>query len=128
MKRALFSIIALSLLLGGCELTTLAGCAGRAPLEIQPDSLASATTGKAYNVSVEVKRTNVAVAGFYVDPAQPLPEGLKLVYEEGQNHARIVGTPTKPGRYEVSIYLNTYGTQCTGQAAQRTYTLNVESD
>ncbi|KAA0984237.1 hypothetical protein FQ192_28390 [Pseudomonas sp. ANT_J12] len=127
MKRALFSIIALSLLLGGCELSPLASCAGRAPLTIQPDNLASATTGKPYRVSVEVERPNVAVAGFYVDPALPLPEGLKLVYEEGQNHAVIVGTPTKPGRYEVSIYLNTYGTQCTGQAAQRTYTLNVES-
>jgi hypothetical protein len=128
MKRALFSIIALSLLLGGCELSTLAGCAGRAPLAIQPDSLASATAGKPYRVSVEVKRPNVAVAGFYVDPAQPLPEGLKLVYEQGQNHAEIVGTPTTPGHYEVSIYLNTYGTQCTGQAAQRTYTLNVVND
>ncbi|WP_439878828.1 putative Ig domain-containing protein [Pseudomonas prosekii] len=128
MKCAIFSSIALSLLLSGCELGTLASCAGRAPLTIQPDSLASATTGKPYRASVEVQRPNVAIAGFYVDPAQPLPDGLKLVHEQGQDHADIVGTPTRPGHYEVSIYLNTYGTQCTGQAAQRTYTLNVASD
>lgn len=126
MARVL-SIVCLSLMLSGCELIMIAGCIGRSDIEIQPDHVPAAQVGEPYYVRLEVPDTHSPVTGFYVDPAMPLPLGLELVYLEQTNQAEIKGIPTAPGVYKVSVYTGSYGTQCVGQSAQRTYALNVRA-
>ncbi|WP_347900571.1 hypothetical protein [Pseudomonas purpurea] len=121
------SIVCLTLMLSGCELIMIATCAGRPDIEIQPGNLPVANAGQPYYVRLEVPDTRSPVSGFYVDPAMPLPQGLELVYLEQTNQAQIQGTPTIPGVYNVSVYTSSYGTQCIGQSAQRTYKLNVRA-
>ncbi|MOA50650.1 hypothetical protein D3C78_1736960 [compost metagenome] len=48
-----------------------------------------------------------------------------MSHETRDKHGIIQGTPAKAGTYDVLIYGNTFGTQCTGQDVERLYQLEV---
>ncbi|AUG02122.1 MULTISPECIES: hypothetical protein [Pseudomonas] len=125
MKRALISSIGLSLMLSGCGLGFLPGCYTRPDLTMQPETLPTAVVGQPFSVKLEVVGADTPLTGFYIHPDHPLPEGLELSYQKRTHYALITGKPLTPGTYTINAYTSSYGTQCTGQEAQRTYQLKV---
>lgn len=130
MRFKSFAISALVMMLSGCETVmfgnVLAGCATRAEPKLMPTELPIAKAGVPYSARVDVVDASTPISKLLVAPSHPLPEGLALSHEAREKHGVIQGTPTKAGTYEVLIYGNTFGTQCTGQDMERLYTLEVK--
>lgn len=129
MPLKLFALLGCALLLAGCEVlfvaNTLVGCAMRPEMEILPRALPLARAGEPYRVRIEVVDTSSPLTGIHVDPRQPLPAGLALEHAERAAHGVISGTPLTPGVYSLRIYAGSYGTQCVGKEAERSYRLEV---
>lgn len=115
--------------LTGCEVlmlgNVLVGCDTRPEPVLMPKELPIAKVGVPYSVRVDVVDANTPVSKLLVAPA-PLPEGLALSHETREKHGVIQGTPTKTDTYDVLVYGNTFGTQCTGQDVERLYKLEVK--
>ena len=131
MRFRFFAIGGLVLMLSGCEAVMLGnvvvGCATRPEPELMPKELPIARVGAPYSARVDVVDASTPVSKLLVAPAHPLPEGLALGHETREKHGVIQGTPTKAGTYDVLIYGNTFGTQCTGQDVERLYQLEVKN-
>lgn len=129
MRLSFFAIGGLVLMLSGCEVlmigNVLVGCAARPEPKLMPTELPVARVGQPYSVRLDVVDASTPVSKLLVAPAQPLPEGLELSHETRDKHGIIQGTPAKAGTYDVLIYGNTFGTQCTGQDVERLYQLEV---
>ncbi|WP_160083069.1 putative Ig domain-containing protein [Pseudomonas sp. 8AS] len=129
MRLSFFAICGLVLMLSGCEVlmlgNVLVGCAARPEPKLMPMELPAARVGQPYSVRLDVVDASTPVSKLLVAPAQPLPEGLELSHETRDKHGIIQGTPSKAGTYDVLIYGNTFGTQCTGQDVERLYQLEV---
>ncbi|WP_165681531.1 hypothetical protein [Metapseudomonas otitidis] len=125
----LFTIAGLLLLLSGCEAimlgNVLVGCSSRTPPELMPKELPAAKVGAPYIARIEVRGADTAVSKLLVAPAHPLPDGLVLNHQAREPLGVIQGTPARAGTYEVLIYGNTFGTQCTGQDMEQLYRLEV---
>jgi hypothetical protein len=130
MRFKSFAIGGLVMMLSGCEAlmlgNVLVGCATRPEPALMPKELPIAKVGAPYSVRVDVVDANTPVSKLLVAPAHPLPEGLALSHEEREKHGVIQGVPTEAGTYDVLVYGNTYGTQCTGQDVERLYKLEVK--
>ncbi|MGE7955240.1 hypothetical protein ACQKQA_01365 [Pseudomonas sp. NPDC089530] len=125
MKCTLISALALSLMLSGCGLGFVPGCYTRPDLVMQPEALPSAVVGQPFRVKLKVVGADTPLTGFYIHPDHPLPDGLELSYQKRADYALITGKPLTPGTYTFNAYASSYGTQCPGQKAQRTYRLKV---
>lgn len=129
MLRKSLLIASIPLVLTGCE-TLLQGamsmgCALNARPVLRPESLPAGRMGEAYSVRLAVSDAPAPVLGIYVNDSQPLPPGLRIEHQERDDHGWISGTPTRPGSYEVHLVALTYGTQCAGRRAERTYRLQI---
>jgi len=131
MRLKPFAIGGLVLVLSGCEAvmigSVLVGCATRPEPELMPAELPIARVGQPYSVRLDVVDASTPVSRLLVAPAHALPEGLALSHETRDRHGIIHGTPTQAGTYDVLIYGNTFGTQCTGQGVERLYQLVVQN-
>lgn len=129
MLRKLFFTLCLSLTLIGCEAgvigNTLTSCAEQPKPTLLPETLPVAAVGSPYTAQLEVLNTASPVHGIYVSDTHPLPEGLWVEHQDRDSHGTITGTPLKAGTYKVHLSAGTYGTQCTGLRASRTYSLVV---
>ncbi|MWV12648.1 hypothetical protein F3I62_11145 [Pseudomonas sp. R-28-1W-6] len=129
MPQKLFALLGCTLLLAGCEVlfvaNTLVGCAMRPEMDILPRELPAARAGEPYWVRIEVVDTSSPLTGIHVSPRQPLPAGLTLEHAERAAHGVIAGTPLTPGVYPLRVYAGSYGTQCVGKKAERSYRLEV---
>ncbi|WP_421546967.1 hypothetical protein [Pseudomonas sp. QD4] len=119
------ALLGLSLTLGGCESLFMLGCMGRTALQIEPGQLPAAIVGQPYQVRLTVPGSHTPLSGFYLDPATRLPEGIELRQLANSDFAELSGTAHTPGVYPVLIYTASYGTQCAGQSAERSYQLQV---
>lgn len=130
MRLRSFAIGGLVMMLSGCEAVmfgnVLVGCATRPDPELMPKELPIARVGTPYSIRIDVVDASTPVSKLLVAPAQPLPDGLELSHEAREKHGVIQGTPTKAGTYDVLVYGNTFGTQCTGQDVERLYKLEVQ--
>jgi hypothetical protein len=119
----------LYLLLLGCEASllgsTAVGCAARPEPILLPEQLPDAKVGAPYRQSITIANASTPVHGFYVSDKTPLPDGLHLKHLDREAQALIEGIPTRAGIHEVHISAGTYGTQCVGQRAERTYELRI---
>lgn len=130
MRFRSFAIGGLVMMLSGCEAVmfanVLVGCATRPTPKLVPTELPTARAGAPYSVRIDVVDASTPISRLLVAPANPLPEGLVLSHETREKHGVIQGTTTKTGTYDVLIYGSTFGTQCTGQAVERLYKLEVK--
>ena len=129
MLRKLLLALPLFTLLTGCE-ALLAGnmitsCLLRSEPELLPESLPDGRVGVAYAQSIRIINADTPAHGFYVSDATPLPEGLRMQHQDREAQGLIVGVPTQAGTYSIRITARTYGTQCTGQHAERRYSLHI---
>ncbi len=130
MRFRSFAIGALVMMLSGCEAlmfaSALVGCAARSETTLMPLELPIAKVAAPYSARVDVIGASSPVSQLLVAPAHPLPEGLAFSHEARDKHGVIQGTPTKAGTYDVLVYGNTFGTQCTGQDVERLYKFEVK--
>ena len=97
----------------------------RGPLQFQPDTLLAAQAGSAYEARVSIS-DNATPAGQFSVSEGTLPPGLTLETLQGENTARISGTPTQAGTYKFKIFVWCYGTNISGQTGEKEYTLVVK--
>lgn len=129
MLRRPLLIALLSLPLSGCETlmfaNILVSCGLRAEPELLPESLPPGKVGEPYRVELFVIKTSTPVSRLTDSDKQPLPDGLRIEHEQRDSQGLIVGTPTRAGEYQVLLSAGTYGTQCAGLTATRSYTLRI---
>jgi hypothetical protein len=110
-----------AVLLLACMLFTPA----RGPLVFQPDELPAAQAGISYEARIIISGNTTPAGAFSVSEGT-LPAGLQLETLEGENAARIFGTPTRAGAYKFTIFVWCYGTNVSGQTGEKEYTLVVK--
>ena len=129
MLQRMLLIAPLIALLAGCETTllgsTAAGCATRADPMLMPEHLPDGQVGVSYRQSIEITNASTPTHGFYVSDKTPLPAGLRIEHQDREAQALIKGIPTQAGHHKVHISVGTYGTQCVGLNAERTYNLRI---
>lgn len=105
----------------------LLGCActpTRPALVFHPQALPAARVGEDYQATVRVSGNTTPVGGMSL-AGGGLPEGLELQFDEQAETAHIAGRPTQAGSYALTVSAWCYGTQVSGQTAERSYTLEV---
>ena len=87
------------------------------PLSITPEYLPDAQAGSPYDTTISITQNRTPVGGVSVS-AGNLPDGLELLYVQGESAARISGTPTQSGTITFTISVWCYGTNTSGQSAE----------
>jgi hypothetical protein len=98
--------------------------APRGPLNFDPDNLPGAKVGVPYDVKVTIAQ-NVTPVGQISISEGALPQGLKLEKLQGEDTARIYGTPVEAGTFTFKIFVWCYGTNISGQTGEASYTITV---
>lgn len=115
----------LALSLSGCNLSPLPGCWFRPALALGPDELPAVESGTPYRAEIQVVSSYTPVFRIEVDPATPLPAGLQLVFNRGDESAILSGTAVASGVYDLTLTASNHGTQCVGQSTAVQYRLEV---
>ena len=115
----------LAVLSCGCLLIVPVFCGSFIPLGFSPDQLPDAQTDEAYQVSLQVLRSNTPVGRVEI-VAGWLPVGMTLSHKSSQITATISGTPVSAGRYCFTVRASCLGTQVDGQSGQQEYNLVVK--
>ncbi len=107
-------------------LLALAGCPSpkRPDMVFAPAQLAEARVGQPYHATITVSGNVTPVGGFQISSGS-LPEGLKFTREDRASLAVISGTPEKAARTSFTVSVWCYGTNVSGQTAERRYELIV---
>ena len=95
------------------------------PLKIEPESLPNGQTGVAYEVELRVSDNVTPVYDVSISSGA-LPAGLELIFEDGIDGAKITGTPDETGSFTFIISVSCFGTQVSGQTAEKEYQIIVE--
>ncbi len=113
----------------GCMLLFTVACmlfgTPRGPLSFQPDALPEAQVGVPYEARISITGNVTPAGNFSVVPGS-LPTGMTLETLEGEDAARIYGTPKEAGTYKLKVFVWCYGTNISGQAGEKEYTLIVK--
>jgi hypothetical protein len=117
----LLIIAALSLSLLG-----LSACCG-SPLKFSPETLYDATLYQTYQASITVSGNKTPV-GFIGIGSGALPDGLKLIYEQGKNTATISGDPTLLGTFSFTVNAWCGSSDHQSQNSSRRYEITVTRD
>ncbi len=96
----------------------------RGPLQFAPTALPDAQVGVPYEAKVSIS-DNATPAGEFSISEGTLPGGLTLEKVEGEDAARISGTPQEAGAFTFKIFVWCYGTNVSGQVGEKEYTLTV---
>ena len=117
----------LTLLAAGVLLSTLACMLftpPRGPLKFEPAVLPEASVGVSYDAKIAIS-DNATPAGAFSVSEGTLPGGLVLEKIEGEDAARISGTPQEAGTFTFRVFVWCYGTNVSGQVGEKEYTLTV---
>jgi len=95
------------------------------PLKIEPDSLPNAQTGVEYKVEIRVSDNVTPLSSVFISSGT-LPAGLELVFVDGENGAKISGTPEETGTFTFKVFVSCKGTMVSGQTAEKEYAIVVE--
>ncbi len=113
----------------GCALLFSIACmlfeAPRGPLVFQPETLPAAQAGVPYDARILITG-NATPAGEFSISDGALPSGLSLEMLKGENAARIFGTPKEAGSFKFKVFVWCYGTNVSGQTAEKEYVLVVK--
>jgi hypothetical protein len=107
--------------------TVVACGSGRPALVFEPAQMPGGTVGLPYAGTVTVTQNETPVGDIYVANGS-LPPGLTLQFERGGTNstAQITGTPTTAGSFEFTLGAWCLGTNVSGQAGEKSYTIEVE--
>lgn len=95
------------------------------PLAIAPDKLPAAQQGQAYEVTIQISRNDTPVGSMEIKDGR-LPAGLEFEFLNGQDAARISGTPSETGTFKFTLDAWCYGTMVSGQTIEKEYELVVD--
>lgn len=120
-------LVYMCLLVASLAVAALACYGGNSPgaLVFSPEELPNAQTGKLYEETIAISGNKTPVYSMSVNSGE-LPDGLRLVYEEGDAFARVIGIPYIAGEYQFSILATCLGTNVNGQMDAHTYKLIVK--
>jgi hypothetical protein len=96
----------------------------RDPLVFSPEELPDATLDILYEVTITTSQNDTPVGSISLSEGT-LPPGLELVYTKPNPTAKISGIPTHSGTYTFTIQVWCYGTNTSGQTAEKQYTIVV---
>jgi hypothetical protein len=94
-------------------------------LKIEPDSLPNAQTGVEYEVEIHV-RDNVTPLNSVFISSGTLPAGLELIFVDGEDGAKISGTPEETGTFTFTVFVSCKGTMVSGQTLEKDFQIVVE--
>jgi hypothetical protein len=97
----------------------------RGPLKFDPAVLPDAQVGVPYEAKVSIS-DNATPAGEFSISEGTLPGGLTFEKIEGEDAARISGTPQEAGAFTFKVFVWCYGTNVSGQVGEKEYTLTVK--
>lgn len=95
------------------------------PLMIEPDSLPNAQTGVEYEVEIHV-RDNVTPLNSVFISSGTLPAGLELIFVDGEDGAKISGTPEETGTFTFTVFVSCKGTMVSGQTLEKDFQIVVK--
>ena len=94
-------------------------------LKIEPDSLPNARTGVEYEVEINVSDNVTPLNSVFISSGT-LPAGLKLIFVDGADGAKISGTPEETGTFTFTVFVSCKGTMVSGQTIEKKYVIVVE--
>ena len=94
-------------------------------LKIEPDSLPNAQTGVEYEVEIHV-RDNVTPLNSVFISSGTLPAGLELIFVDGEDVAKISGTPEETGTFTFTVFVSCKGTMVSGQTLEKDFQIVVK--
>lgn len=97
------------------------------PLVFSPESLPNAQVGVDYEMEILISDNVTPVNSMDVSEGT-LPAGLELVFVDGEDGAKISGTPQEAGTFTFTIFVTCKGTMVGGQMANKEYQLVVDAD
>lgn len=97
----------------------------RPALVFDPLELPAAQAGAAYAATITVSQNVTPVYWMQVVEGA-LPDGLTLEYHEHDSFAKIVGTPTRAGKFKFAVGAACLGTSVNGQMGQMEYGIEVK--
>jgi hypothetical protein len=97
----------------------------RGPLQFQPAVLPDAQLNAPYEAQITISDNATPVIDFTVSDGA-LPAGLTLQKVEGQDVARIFGSPTESGTFKFTVFVYCYGTNVSGQVGDQQYSVTVK--
>lgn len=119
----------LSVLTGGLVLLSTLACMlftpPRGALRFEPAVLPEARVGVPYDAKISI-HDNATPAGAFSISEGTLPGGLTMEKVEGEDAARISGTPQEAGTFPFRVFVWCYGTNVSGQVGEKAYTLTVK--
>ncbi len=96
-------------------------------LMFSPSELPEAQVGQPYQATITITGNETPVFSIVIDSGE-LPPGLKLVYEEVDDTAKIEGTPEEAGEFEFTVHAYCFGTNVSGQTGEQHYKLVVRQE
>ena len=119
----------LFILLAGSVLFSTLACMlfspPRGPLKFDPAVLPEAQVGVPYDTKISIS-DNATPAGAFSISEGTLPGGLTMEKVEGEDAARVSGTPQEAGTFPFRLFVWCYGTNVSGQVGEKEYTLTVK--
>jgi hypothetical protein len=97
----------------------------RPDLKFEPDKLPDAQVGVPYMVEIRVSQNETPVGAFDISNGA-LPKGLKLIKVEGEDIAKITGTPEETSTITFTVSVWCYGTNVSGQTGSVDYVMVVK--
>jgi hypothetical protein len=95
------------------------------PLKIEPDFLPNAQTGVEYEVELHVRDNVTPVSSVFISSGT-LPAGLELIFVDGEDGAKISGTPEETGTFTFAVFVACKGTMVNGQTLEKDFTIVVQ--
>ena len=125
MKNRDLSILSITLLTVIASLSCMLLSASGSSLKFEPDRLPDAQANVTYETQIHVTQNRTPVGDFAISKGA-LPSGLEMKKVEGlKDTARITGAPTEVGTFTFTVSVWCYGTNVSGQTAEKEYSIVV---
>jgi hypothetical protein len=95
------------------------------PLIIDPDTLPNAQSGVEYEVEIHVRENVTPLSSVFISSGT-LPAGLELTFVDGEDIAKISGTPKETGIFTFTVFVSCKGTMVSGQTSEKDFQIVVK--
>ncbi len=94
-------------------------------LKIKPDSLPNAQADMVYEIEIRVSDNVTPVNNISISSGA-LPTGLELIFVDGEDGAKISGTPEQTGTFTFTVSISCFSTMVVGQSLEKDFQIVVE--